>query len=90
LDRHFLELRIREVLVNTLSLNLSPHEIPIDRPFSALVGFDSIAVMEYVVGLEKEFGIWIEPDALHLDLLTDIRLLARYIEGRLGPTFKVR
>lgn len=80
------EQRIREVLVNSLSLNIAPDDIPVDRPFGDVIGFDSMSMLEYVVALEKEFGISIDQDALSLDLLTDITLLARYIRSR--PDYK--
>ena len=79
MDKQQLELRIREVLVASLSLDVSPVDIPIDRPIDDLIGLDSMAILEYVIALEKEFGIFLEPEALRLDLLTDIPRLSQYI-----------
>jgi len=43
-----------------------------------------MAVLEFVVGLEKEFGIAIEPEQLELAILKDFPKLAGYIAGRIA------
>jgi acyl carrier protein len=47
-----------------------------------VVGLDSLAVIEFVAALEKEFGITLEPELLRLDFVSDLPQLARYIEDR--------
>lgn len=83
IDVQQFELRIRKVLVTSLSLDITPFDIPIDRPLDELVGLDSMTLLEYVIALEKEFGVLLEPEALRLDLLTDIPRLSRYLMARL-------
>jgi acyl carrier protein len=76
--------RIRKVLIDALSLNLEEEDLRYSKKLDELVGLDSLAVLEFVAALEKEFGITIEPEQLELEVLRDLERLAAYIAARMG------
>ena len=74
--------RIKRVFVTSLHLNLSEEDLDYEQRLDELVGLDSLAVIEFVAALEKEFGITMEPEMLRLDLVRDLPQLAAYVEDR--------
>jgi len=74
--------RIRRVFVRSLHLNLSEGDLDYGSKLDESVGLDSLAVLEFVTALEKEFGITMEPELLRLDFIRDLPKLAVYIEDR--------
>ncbi len=74
--------RIKTVFVRSLHLNLSEVDLDYEQRLDELVGLDSLAVLEFVTALEKEFGITLEPEMLQLDLVRDLPQLAAYVEDR--------
>ena len=82
-SRHTMD-RIRSVFVRSLHLNLSERELDYEQKLDDLVGLDSLAVIEFVTALEKEFGITMEPELLRLDLVRDLPQLAAYVEDRVA------
>lgn len=77
--------RIQKVVADCLLLETSPLDLEEDGQLGELIGLDSIAMLEYVVALEKEFGITLSPDALRLELLADIRRLSEHLGLMLEP-----
>jgi acyl carrier protein len=75
--------RLRRVFIQALRLNLRDEEVPYDRLLDEIAGFDSIAVLEFVAAVEREFDITIEEDALHLNLLRDLRRFSEYLDSQL-------
>lgn len=75
--------RIREVLVRSLSLNLTEQELRYSEKLDEVAALDSLAVLEFLTALEKEFGITIDVERLTLDTLADLHALTEYIAGRL-------
>lgn len=76
--------RLRRVFIEALHLNLRDDEAPYDRPLDEIAGFDSIAVLEFVAAVEREFDITMEEDALQLNLLRDLRRFSAYLDSRLA------
>ena len=74
--------RIRKVFVDSLGLNLNAAELDYERKLDEYAGLDSLAVLEFVTALEKEFDITIEPELLRLEFVRDLPELAAYIDGR--------
>jgi acyl carrier protein len=74
--------RIRRVFVESLHLNVNPKELDYEHKLDEFAGLDSLAVLEFVAALEKEFGITIEPELLRLDFVRDLSQIAAYIDGR--------
>ena len=75
--------RIRRVFVRTLSLNLDPDAPVLAQDLASVAGLDSLALLEFVAGLEKEFHLQIEPDRLGIEFLGDLRALTEYFAERL-------
>jgi len=76
--------RIGRVFVRSLHLNLSEGDLDYGQKLDEVVGLDSLAVIEFVTALEKEFGITMEPERLRLDLVRDLPKLAAYVEERVS------
>ena len=77
------EKRIRHVLNTSLSLELSEEELIQAVNLDELFGVDSLAILEFVTALEKEFGIRLDPEHLEMDLLKNLPRLSSYVESRL-------
>ncbi len=74
--------RIRKAFIASLALNLDANDLRDAQRLDELTGLDSLAVLEFVSAVEKEFGISIEPQFLDLDFVTDLPRLAAYVEER--------
>jgi len=74
--------RIRKVFIQSLGLNMSEEDLAQGRRLDEAAGLDSIAVLEFVAAVEKEFGLLIEPGFLDLEFLSDLPRLAAYIDER--------
>ena len=75
--------RIRNVLIRSLSLGLREEDVPHNDRLDEIAALDSMAVLEFAIGLEKEFGITIEPEQLQLAFLRDLPQLRDHIAGRI-------
>jgi acyl carrier protein len=75
--------RIRRVFVKALRLNVDLQDLPYADTLDEMAGLDSVAILEFVLALEDEFGVAIEPQFLQFDLLHDLSRLATYIEERM-------
>ena len=78
--------RIRRVFVESLQLNVRAEDLPYEQKLDEVVGLDSLAVLEFVTSVEKEFGVTIEPEWLRIDFLRDLPQLAAYIQDRTRRT----
>ncbi len=76
--------RIRRVFIASLHLNVRAEDLLYQHKLDEAAGLDSIAVLEFVAALEKEFGIEIEPEFLEIDFLRDLPRLASHIEDLTG------
>lgn len=76
--------RVREVFIRSLSLNLAEPELRYSEKLDEVAGLDSLALLEFLAALEKEFGITLDPELLDLGTLKDLRALVTYIESRLA------
>ena len=75
--------RVRRVFIRSLELNLDPEEMSAPGDLSSVAGLDSLAILEFVVGLEEEFSVPIEPDRLNIEFISDLEALAEYFAERL-------
>ena len=83
-NRDTLRDRIRRVFVRSLSLGLDPSTLPASPDLGSLAGLDSLAMLEFVAGLEQEFALEIEPERLTREFLGDLDALVDYLAARLG------
>jgi acyl carrier protein len=79
--------RIKKVLVNKLLKDSERGDIENDTPLIELgVGVDSVATLELVVALEKEFEISIDENDVNLELLATVNSISDYISRRMEAT----
>lgn len=74
--------RIRRVFVESLHLNLRPEDFSYEDKLDESVALDSVAAVEFIIALEKEFGITFEPEILSIEVVRSIQELADYIDAR--------
>lgn len=73
---------IRGVLLDSLGLDADGDEFKSIEKFHEALALDSVALLTFVVALEKRFGISIEEEWLSLERLVDLPALAAYIGRR--------
>jgi len=78
--------RIRRVFVESLHLNIRDDQVRYEQMLEDVAILDSIALLEFVTAVEKEFGIRMDPALLDFDFLRDLPALALYIEHRIEAT----
>jgi acyl carrier protein len=76
--------RIRAVFADSLHLNCSEEGLTHEEMLDEAASLDSIAVVEFLTAVEKEFGIELEPAVLEFEFLRDFGALASYIEERIS------
>jgi len=81
-DSNELESRIRRVLIDSLSLNIAEDELQYGESFEEIIGLDSLAALEFLTAIEKEFGVAFEEGELDLAVLGDLPTLAKLIRSR--------
>lgn len=76
-----LRLRIKEVIVRSLRLQMPPAEIADDVPlFGEGLGLDSIDALELVMEIERTFGVAIGDEQTAKRVLRSVSTLAQFIE----------
>ena len=80
---HEIKERISKVLTDSLELEMTPNTSEDSAQLDELFALDSVAAIEFIVGLEKEFGIELDPEALDMDILRDMDRLAAHIAPHL-------
>ena len=84
-----LEERIKCTIIRTLELDIAASEIGRNELlFGGDLSLDSMASMEIIIGLEKEFKIEIGDEDLQVELFDSVRTIAEYIGPLLerGPS----
>jgi len=76
--------RIRAVFIDSLHWNHSGKELSYEEILDEASALDSIATLEFLTAVEKEFGIELEPAVLEFEFLRDIAALASYVEDRIS------
>jgi len=71
--------RILQVIIRDLELNISKDEMLSANNLNELFGIDSIAIIELVVGIEKEFDIKIPDEYLSVEIFQNINTIAEHI-----------
>lgn len=79
--RRDLTKRLKDVLIERLSLPLDPEEIADDSPlFGTGLGLDSVDALEIAVAIEAEFGVSITDEDMHA--FRSINTVADFIETK--------
>ena len=80
-----LKARIRQLLVDSLMLQLKPEEIADDvLLFGEGLGLDSVDALQLVVALEKSFGLKIKDADMAREVLKNVNTIAAAVEARLS------
>jgi acyl carrier protein len=74
--------RVRRVFIESLQLNLREEDFSYQATLDESVGLDSVAVLDFVAALEKEFDITFEPEMLTVELVRDLNELTAYVGER--------
>jgi acyl carrier protein len=78
-DIEDIENRILQIIICDLELNINKNEIQRSSRLDELFGMDSIAIVELVVGIEKEFNIKIPDEYLSVEIFQSIKTIAEHI-----------
>lgn len=76
--------RILTVLNRSLNVAITTQEWRQMNALDASIGMDSMAVLEFMAGLEQEFGIRFPAADLELELFKDRTRLREYLERSIG------
>jgi len=77
--------RLQHLASTSLNMHLAPGELAALTRLDEVTGLDSLAILEFVSAVEKEFGFTLEAGELRVDFLADLPALAKYIAARPGP-----
>jgi acyl carrier protein len=72
---------IWKVFIESLHLNVPEDELPYEQKLDEVVGLDSIAIIEFVAAVEKQFGVTLEPEFLRLEFVRDLPALAAHVDA---------
>jgi acyl carrier protein len=76
--------RVTRVIVERLGANVTEADLSGVTRLDEVVPLDSIALLEFTVGLEQEFAIRFEQDRLDRSFLVDLAGLVKYLDARAG------
>lgn len=77
-----LKLRIKQMIVERLFLNVLPTQIGDDEPLMETHNVDSVALFELAVGLEDEFGVSMEDADFSVESFRTVNSIAGLIEDK--------
>lgn len=74
--------KLKDLLIGRLKLNVAPDQITAETTLFGdnSLGFDSIDVLELVVGIKKEFGVEIADRKVAEQVFTSVGAIVEYIE----------
>jgi acyl carrier protein len=76
--------QLKEILVNKLDVNLTYEDIDENASlYEDGLGLDSIAIVELIVLIEKEFAVGIEDEELNVDLFKSLNTLSGFIRQKI-------
>ena len=82
-DDKSLALRLKNLIITRLKLEIEPGEIEHDQPlFGEGLGLDSIDALEMVLGLEQEFGVKIEDEEVGVKAFASIDALVTFVREK--------
>lgn len=80
-----LKMRVRQMLVENLMLQIKPEEITDDLPlFGEGLGLDSVDALQLVVALDKTFGLKIQDAEMAKGVLQNINTIVAALEKHLN------
>ncbi|MFC1850226.1 acyl carrier protein [candidate division CSSED10-310 bacterium] len=82
-DHNELKNKIKRVLITSLELNLHENEMEGLSELDELFGLDSLAILEFVLGLEQEFNFTFETQYIDLEIIRNLDRLAACIADQI-------
>jgi acyl carrier protein len=77
--------QLKDILVKKLDVNLEYNDIDENASlYEDGLGLDSIAIVELIVLIEKDFSISIEDEELNVDLFKSLNTLAGFVRQKLS------
>lgn len=76
--------RLKKIIADKLDVNIAYNDI--DETISLFedgLGLDSIAIVDLIVSIEKDFALSIDDQELNVELFKSLRTLAQFIQGKL-------
>ena len=81
-----LKMRVKELIVRQLKLEISPETIKDSAPLfgdaEGGMGLDSIDALELVLGVEKEFGIKVQDEEVGVKAFASVDALCEFIRQK--------
>lgn len=74
--------RLERAIARALGAELTCAELQQARRLDELVALDSVALLEFAMGVEREFSIRFENERLNRDFLTNLPALVAYLSQR--------
>jgi len=78
--------RLRRLSSSSLNLKLTAEELATLTRLDEVTGLDSLTVLEFVMAVEKEFGLTFEASELRIDFLANLPRLAEFIAAHSGAS----
>ncbi len=79
-----IEERLKKVLIERTNAEIPVAQIRSDMPLvGSGLALDSVALLEFVVGVEEEFSLIIDDSALTVQQFESLRTLAQFIQSEL-------
>jgi len=81
-----LKMRVKELIVRQLKLDVDPATIADDAPLfgdaDGGLGLDSIDALELVLGVEKEFGIKVQDEEVGVTTFASVNALCAFVRQK--------
>ena len=81
-DREALTREVKEVIVESLELDMDPEDVEDEESLFG-VGLDSISTIELIVGIEETFGVEVDDDDVSEELVESVKSIVLYLEREL-------
>jgi acyl carrier protein len=82
-----IECRLKNVLLSRLGDRVTADEIQSDTPLVKNgLGLDSVALLQFVVGIEEEFDLMLDDSALSEEHFRSLSTLAAYVHRQIVPS----
>ena len=74
---------LKAMIVETLHLDIEPEDIDDTQSFELGLDLDSLAVITFIVAIEKKFDIIIDDEDIKLDLFDNVVTMTDYVYNKL-------
>jgi acyl carrier protein len=75
---------VKAVVVKSLAIDDRARELDADTPLTSIPEFDSLAILDLVLDLERHFDIEFDDEDVTAEVFETIETLAAFVDSRLG------